>query len=227
MRHNGGRMNQIITILEMLPITRGVSEQSIIDAAQLSMPEFLQVPRDSIILSPGQISDALYVLCEGHAVAYSADPDKHVLLRTFAPYEIFGISNLFTDSPFATRIVAKTNCSVLVLHKPFLTYLIDHDSTVRYQYIAFLANKTLYLNQKISCLTAGSAEQKLAYWLDANASDGVVHMHIPMNALCTMLDIGRASLYRAFDKLEQDGFIIREQKTVRILNRDRMLHNYK
>jgi predicted transcriptional regulator len=48
-----------------------------------------------------------------------------------------------------------------------------------------------------------------------------------MNALCTMLDIGRASLYRAFDKLERDGFIIRQQKTVRLLERDRMLHYYK
>ena len=116
---------------------------------------------------------------------------------------------------------------MLVLYKPILTYLIDNDVAVRYQYIAFLAQKTLYLNQKISCLTAGSAEQKLAYWLDANASGDIVQTQIPMNALCTMLDIGRASLYRAFDKLEQEGFIIREQKTVRILDRDRMLHKYK
>ena len=115
----------------------------------------------------------------------------------------------------------------MVLHKAFMTYLIDHDSTVRYRYIAFLAQKTLYLNQKITYLTAGSAEQKLAYWLDTNAHDDAVQLNLPMNALCTMLDLGRASLYRAFDKLEHDGFILREQKTVRLLDRDRMLHHYK
>ncbi len=220
-------MKPIIPILERLPITACASNQNIIAAAQVAMPEFLQIQRGETILSPGLPGDALYVLCEGNAAAYSADADKPVLLRTFSPFEIFGISNLFTDQLFATRIVAKTDCTVLVLQKPFLTYLIDHDSTVRYQYIAFLAQKTLYLNHKISCLTAGSAEQRLAYWLDANAEDDVVHMRIPMNALCTMLDIGRASLYRAFDKLEHDGYIIREQKTVRILDRNRMLHNYK
>ncbi len=219
-------MKQITQILKKLPITACANDQNIVHAAKVSMPEFLQIKRDEVVLSPGQASDALYVLCDGNAAAYSADEDKQVLLRTFAPYEIFGISNLFTDHPFATRIVAKTNCTVLVLQKSFLTYLIDYDSNVRYQYIAFLAQKTLYLNQKISCLTAGSAEQRLAYWLDANANDNVVLMKIPMNALCTMLDIGRASLYRAFDKLEYDGFIIREQKTVRILDRDRMLHIY-
>ena len=220
-------MNDITQILNKLPITACANTDCIANASLVAMPEFIQKQRDQIILSPGQTGDALYVLCEGRAAAYSADEDKNVLLRTFAPYEMFGISNLFTDQPFATKIIAKTDCTVLVLYKPFLTYLIDHDIAVRYQYIAFLAQKTLYLNQKISCLTAGSAEQKLAYWLDANANGDVVHTQIPMNALCTMLDIGRASLYRAFDKLEQDGFIIREHKTVRILDRDRMLHKYK
>lgn len=219
-------MDQIYLILEKLPITSSASAQSINAALKTAVPEFIHIPHGENILSPGTQSDALYVLCEGNAAAYSADSDKNVLLRTFAPYEIFGISNLFTDQPFATRVKAKTDCTVLVLQKPFLTYLIDHDSEVRYRYIAFLAQKTLYLNQKISCLTAGSAEQRLAYWLDANAKADTVQLDMPMNALCTMLDIGRASLYRAFDKLEQDGFIIREQKTVRLLDRVRMLHNY-
>ena len=220
-------MNQLDQILKKLPITACVSNDTIQKAMQTAMPVFLNVPRGEVILSPGCPGDALYVLCHGNAAAYSAEQEKQVLLRTFLPYEIFGISNLFTDQPFATRIIAKSDCTVLVLHKAFMTYLIDHDSTVRYRYIAFLAQKTLYLNQKITYLTAGSAEQKLAYWLDANAHDDAVKLNLPMNALCTMLDLGRASLYRAFDKLEHDGFILREQKTVRLLDRDRMLHHYK
>ena len=219
-------MNPYLQILKLLPITQGANAQVLAAAARVSAPEYLHFARESMILSPGQPGDALYVLCEGSAIAYSADADKQVLLRSFAPYEMFGISNLFTDQPFATRIVAKTDCKVLVLHKEFLIYLIDHDAKVRYQYIALLAQKTLYLNQKISCLTAGSAEQRLAFWLDAHATDNTVTLDLPMNALCTMLDIGRASLYRAFDKLEQDGFITKEHKTVRIIDRDRMIHHY-
>ncbi len=219
-------MNPYLQILKLLPITQGANAQILAAAARVSAPEYLHFARESMILSPGQPGDALYVLCEGSAIAYSADEDKQVLLRSFAPYEMFGISNLFTDQPFATRIVAKTDCKVLVLHKEFLIYLIDHDAKVRYQYIALLAQKTLYLNQKISCLTAGSAEQRLAFWLDAHATDNTVTLDLPMNALCTMLDIGRASLYRAFDKLEQDGFITKEHKTVRIIDRDRMIHHY-
>ena len=219
-------MNQVLQILDKLSVTAGADAQILATAMQHSPPEYMHFERNACILSPGQIGDALYVLCQGSAIAYSADQDKQVLLRAFTPYEIFGISNLYTDAPFATRIVAKTDCKILVLHKDFLTYLIDHDARVRYQYIALLAQKTLYLNHKISCLTAGSAEQRLAFWLDAHATGDTVTLDLPMNALCTMLDIGRASLYRAFDKLEQDGFIIKEQKSVRILDRDRMLQHY-
>ena len=41
-----------------------------------------------------------------------------------------------------------------------------------------------------------------------------------------MLDISRASLYRAFTKLENDGFIEREGKTIMIKNREKMLSYY-
>ena len=217
---------KITEILHRLPITSGADSQIVNAAMQQEMPQFIHIERDSLILSPGQVKDAVYVLCSGSACAYAADTDKQVLLRVFTPYEIFGISNLFTEQPFVTRVIAKTDCTLLVLGKTFLKYLIDYDSKVRYQYISFLAQKTLYLNQKISCLTAGTAEQRLAFWLDSKAINGIVALDLPMNTLCTMLDIGRASLYRAFDSLEQDGFILKEQKTVRILDRDRMLHHY-
>ena len=220
-------MKNIQAILEKLPITKGANAACVKAAALVCMPIFCDYERDQVILSPGQQSNALYVLCNGSAAAYSSDTDKQVLLRSFKPYEIFGVSNLFTEHDFVTRIVAKTPCRVLVLSKAFLTHLIDNDATVRYQYIGFIAQKTLFLNQKITCLTAGCAENRLAVWLNANAGDEQVTLDIPMNALCTMLDIGRASLYRAFDKLEADGFIKRDNKIVYLLDREHMLHFYK
>lgn len=220
-------MEKIFDILEQLPITHGAGREAIMQASKVSMPCFREYGKREIILAPGQLTSSLCVLCQGHAAAYSADDAHQVMLRSFKPYEIFGISNLFTSLPFATKVQARTSCCVLILDQAFLSYLIDNDATVRYQYIAFLANKTLYLNQKIACLTAGSAEQRLAFWLDAQATNNLVQLEIPMSALCTMLDMGRASLYRAFDRLEADGFIIREPKKIRLLDRDLMLNFYK
>ena len=219
-------MENLYDILEKLPITKGADKLNIDRARHTCSPIFCDYHKGDVIIAPGQLTNQLCVLCSGRANAYSAD-DKHtVMLRGFKPYEIFGVSNLFTDLPFATRIVAATECKVLIMDRKFLSYLIDNDQTVRYQYIAFLAQKTLYLNHKIACLTAGSAEKRLAFWLDAQAAQDTLTLEVPMSTLCTMLDMGRASLYRAFDQLEKDGFISRRGKIIRLYHREDMLSFY-
>lgn len=219
-------MEKIFSILNFLPITQGASRDNVERAAMISKPYFGKFEKGAVIQSPGEITNQIYVLCSGKAVACSADSAHAITLRSFEPYELFGISNLFTDLPFATKITASTDCTILILDSQFLSYLIDHDSSVRYDYISYLAQKTLFLNKKIACLTAGTAEQRLAHWLDSQALDDVVEIKVPMNTLCNMLDIGRASLYRAFDRLEGDGFIRREGKHVKLYNRENLLSFY-
>ena len=221
-------MKEIFEVLEQIPIMKGANPGCILEAAKISKPYFCEYIKNEVMIAPGELTNKLCILCKGQASAYSAYHTHAVMLRNFAPYEIFGISNMFTDLPFASKVVAKSPCTVLILDQSFMSYLIDHDASVRYQYIAFLAQKTLFLNQKISCLTAGSAEQRLVYWLDAHAGnhDDIVEIEVPLKTLCTMLDMGRASLYRAFDQLEADGFIKRDGKTVQLINREKMLSFY-
>ena len=219
-------MKELYEILEKLPITQCAQKETIARACRIRMPEIITYSKGDTILSSGELTNKLCVLCDGCAVAYSAEESHPVMLRSFKPYELFGISNLFTDSPFATNVVAKTACTILILDSEFLSYLIDNDKNVRYQYIAFLANKTLYLNQKIVNLTAGSSEKRLACWLDTQAKGDTMTLEIPMNSLCTMLDMGRASLYRAFDQLEHDGFIKRNGKHICLYHREDMLSFY-
>ena len=47
-----------------------------------------------------------------------------------------------------------------------------------------------------------------------------------MNSLCEMLNLGRASLYRAVDKLEADGCIKRNGKQITIINKELLLSKY-
>ena len=99
-----------------------------------------------------------------------------------------------------------------------------------YNYLAFLSEKIRYLNRKIVTLTAGSAERRLAYFLDTsipeNAAD-IPTITVPMNSLAEMLNLGRASLYRAADRLSEEGFIERDGKTIKVINRKGMMEKYK
>ena len=78
----------------------------------------------------------------------------------------------------------------------------------------------------IHSFTAGSAERRLSLFLADNESEGVYCANVSMVALADMLDIGRASLYRAFDKLEAEGFIEKKEKTILLKNKEGMLEKY-
>ena len=80
-----------------------------------------------------------------------------------------------------------------------------------------------FLNARIETFTAPSAEARLAnYLLSLPATQGEVTLPVSCRALSEMLNVGRASLYRAFDTLEEQGLTVRQGKTVLIKDADAM-----
>ena len=73
--------------------------------------------------------------------------------------------------------------------------------------------------------TAGSTERRLALYLNSLGKRNI-KMTTSMTDLANTLDVGRASLYRAFDKLCEDGYIIKSEKIIIIMNREEMLEHY-
>jgi CRP-like cAMP-binding protein len=106
---------------------------------------------------------------------------------------------------------------MLTLHAPTMA-----------SYVRFLTRRIQFLNRKIRYLTAGSAEQRLAlYLLSEIPEEGVpVRLEISAVSLADLLDLGRASLYRAMDRLSEDGFLVRNGHEYRLLQRDKLLTHY-
>ena len=166
------------------------------------------------------------IILSGSAVAMSQDRERNVLLRRFSQGDIFGVSGVFSqDEKFVSRISAKSPCSVAFISANGLRYLIENDKNVLYNYIEFLSDRIRFLNKKIKFFTSGSAERRLAVYLDSFGEEEFT-LTESMSAVAEMLDIGRASLYRAFDSLIADGFIIRDKDKIRILNREKMINHY-
>ena len=167
------------------------------------------------------------MILDGKAGVYSADGGTKVLLKTVSEGAIFGIATLYArETPFPTRICAQKHCEVLFIAPDAVRSLIENDKKVMRAFMSLLSNKIVYLNKKINSVTAGSAERKLSVFLADNAVNGVYVQQTSASALASMLDIGRASLYRAFDKLENDGFIERNQKTIILKDETGMLKRY-
>ena len=138
-----------------------------------------------------------------------------------------GIATLFGEyEENISAIIAGRGCKVLFISYAAVSRLLESDREFMYEYISFLSGRIRFLNRKITYYTSGSAERRVALYLSSFPSSEI-EPDIPMNSLCELLDIGRASLYRAFDKLTDDGFIRRDGDKITLVDRQAMLDFYK
>ncbi len=179
------------------------------------------------IVSPDDDERRIGVILTGNAKVRSADGEKNVLLRTMSVGEVFGVANLFDrEARFVSRIIAGRTCRIYFVSRGAVEKLLLSDKGFLFAYIEFLSGRIRFLNRKIMFYTSGSAERRLALYLNSFGTDRVTP-DLPMNALAELLDIGRASLYRAVDRLVEDGFVERDGGLFVLRDSEKMLKKYK
>ena len=181
------------------------------------------------IYSPKDEQKKLGFMLFGSASVFSADENNNVLLRILEKGDTFGVANLFSDQArFVSQIVAKKACRVLFLSQEFVEQLLREDPNFHMNYIHFLSDRICFLNSKISCFTAGTPDRKLALFLLSQAPSNIEQYSLVINAnsLSDMLNVGRASLYRAFDKLIAEGLIEKKGKQITIIDKNALRSHY-
>lgn len=173
-----------------------------------------------------EFSPSVGILLSGRGVIYSSDKGRQTLLRFISPGSAVGVASLFAAEPPATRIEAcgDGKSEMFFIGKEAFENLLEESSAFRINLIKFLADRVSFLNSKIDTVTAGSAERKLAIFIKNSpvSGDGTIELGMSMTALAHALDIGRASLYRAFDALEEAEIIKRDKGTVSLISQNKL-----
>lgn len=162
----------------------------------------------------------------GRALVQTDDASRRVLLRALSAGDAFGVAGMFSEAPSVSKIYADGNCRCLFLSERAVSHLLDINEAFRKNYVGFLSDRIRFLNRKITYLTAGSAERRLAIYLSSFGCDQV-ELTESISALSDLLNLGRASLYRAFDKLAEDGYLQKQGRHITLLNAEAMLNAYK
>lgn len=178
-----------------------------------------------VIFSPDHQEKAAGILLSGKAVVNTPDPSKKALLRFLGVNEPFGIAGLFSDAPYVSVIRAHESCRVFLLKESAVRALLESDTAFLYQYLEFLSGRIRYLNRKIGYLTAGCAERRLALYL-YSLGKKEFRLTDSISALSDLLNLGRASLYRAFDRLTEDGFLEKNGRNFILPDPEAMLNAY-
>ena len=165
------------------------------------------------ILHDSQNSDKIGILVKGKATIKSGEDG--VIIKKVALYESFGAASLFDKPKYLTTVYANTEGEMISIDKDLVLYCINNNTKAAFNYISFLSKKITFLNTKINSYTAKSAESKLYAYLAQLPRDGdELELTVNLATLARMIGVGRATLYRSFEKLEKNGLIIKKDKKI-------------
>lgn len=191
----------------------------------LSEAELLQVKTligEAQMISKGEElyrCGALGIIKSGNAtVKRNNETGNSVNMRTIGSCELFGAASVFGDwREGSSSIKALENCEVYYINESEFQNLLLKYPTVSLNYISYLSDKIRFLNRRIDALAAGSTQNKLYEYLVSVSNSGRAVLNISMSELARRLKIGRSSLYRDIDSLEQSGLIKRDGQIFKIL----------
>ena len=205
-------MSDYIEILKKCFLFENIDSQTVEKCCSMEGCKIVEYyPQD--IMQDYKTPKNIGIIISGKATIISGD--NGVIIRKLAKDDIYGVAKLFDTPEHLTKVVASSKCTVLSISRDFVEGCIEIDRNIGINYITFLAKKISFLNNKISSFTAKTVDNKLyTYLLQLPRNNNKIELNTDFSAIAKMLGIGRASLYRAFEKLEKDGLIIKNNKEI-------------
>lgn len=169
------------------------------------------------------LNDKIAVILKGSVTVTGQADEKRLLIRILGVGSVSGVASLFADTHSAvSTLTAQKVTEALIIPHETVEALIEKNPVFAMAYIRFLTSRIRFLNERIRAYTVDSTEAKLAlHLLIANESNiGKIELPVSLSTLANMLDMGRASLYRALDTLTEKGIIERVGKIIIIKDND-------
>lgn len=183
--------------------------------AVASLPPPVAFRKGESIRSRAENEPALGILLSGTALVRRIGPDgKEQLCNRLVADDAFGAAALFSDSGAVSHVLADKDCTVQFIPQSRLLALAAHYPAVGENFMCFLTDRIRFLNRSLNGLRGGTAAQRLLTFLQSRADENGKLPLPPLSVLAETLSVGRTSLYRAFDELEQSGALVRDGKTV-------------
>lgn len=169
---------------------------------------------------PGGNRHQLGILVCGQAWVYKQSGEDRVLMSVLEAGDITGAASLFSlQQEFTTAVVARGSVRMLLFSQQAVEQMLQQDFRLTRNFLTYLTGRIHFLTHRLQDVSRTSAQQKLLGYLCQLAVEGQVQLTMGMTGLSQALSIGRASLYRAMEQLQEQGVLRREGKTIYLLDR--------
>lgn len=174
--------------------------------------------KGDFIARQGDTVGSLYMLAKGCVKTEMITESGGVLSvetivapRPLAPAFLFAENNRFP-----VDVVAMEECEVVFIPKASVMQQLATNENFLKSYMAFNANRTQFLSERLQLLSIKTIKGKLAYYIQQRASAGEFRMDRNQTQLAEYFGVARPSLSRSFSEMVEQGAISREGKILKL-----------
>lgn len=212
----------ILESLKNCPLFDGISLREL-DEMTASYGKEEVIEKNEVIVSENNYTRGLFIIIKGSASVTKHNGNSQILMSILKKGDIFGMATLFYEAEsYLTEITALEKVTMIFFSKENVKKIFSLYPAVAENYITILSEKIHFLNKKISTYTKSETICKVASFILQHMNEDMTFSVLPysITRVADALNVGRASVYRAFETLENDGIIKRDGKTITLLDID-------
>ena len=197
-------------------LLRNVPLFSVLPEGQLSLLTGVvsrkSYPRNSKIITAGELTDSLYVIISGRLkVLISDDEGREVILAILDSNDFFGEMGLLDDSPRSASVIALEACELLILSKREFKKCLSENFELSLAVMRGLVKRLREADEKIGSLALMDVYGRVARLLleMSETIDGqkVVIKKLAKQDIAKMIGASREMVSRVMKDLQQSGAI--------------------
>ena len=221
----GTAIQKSMDILSTCPLFNGMSPMEIGHLLSQEGCRLVHYPAGSTIPS----ERGMMMLLTGSVLIEKQSADgRYLRMREVWPPQAINVSALLAQPPReVSRLSTPDGCRAVELSRTLVTQALMEGGTFSVNLVEFLLGRVVFLNKKITALSGHTAASRLELYLAENAvqqalgitdctGSGGSQVQLPfsLSEFAEHLCVGRASLYRTLDAMEQQGRIRRKGRTI-------------
>ena len=177
-------------------------------------------PKNTILLSEGDSTDALYVICEGKVkVTIDDNEGKELILSILGTGEYFGEMALLDDEPRSASVTTKETTQLLIISKnDFMGFF--SSNPIALNLLKDLIKRLREANKKIESLGLLDVYGRVARTLNqfAKSQEGkmVIEEKLTHQEIANMIGSSREMVSLILKELSNGGYITIDKKLITI-----------
>lgn len=217
-------MDDFLAVLQKSALFKGKSKSEINIRLSNIDYKLKSYQKNDLLFAVESHADFLGTVLTGSVEVQKSFPDgKIVTVARLAPAQTFGGFILFSEKPkYPVSIVASDDCKVLLISKKNLLELFRADTQLLSNFIKSIADRLIFLHEKIELLSLSSISKKIAYYLikesEKQKSTNIVQLPFSKTTWAEHINVSRVSLSRELKKMTSNGLLIVNKKTIALKN---------